>query len=242
MATKQPDAPALPITRTEAKRRGATRYFTGKPCSKGHCAPRWAASYECCVCAYERVHTDHRKSYMAAYQRERRKDPAVAEAERAKSALRYKKVYAPIYSADPEHRKRILALNREYYRRLTVNNPEKVAAKRKRDYELASESLQFRLRSRLRARFHRLLAGKVKAGRSMDIVGCSVESLMAHLESLFQAGMTWENFGKWHIDHIRPCASFDLTCHEQQRICFHYTNLQPLWAIENLSKGAKYDV
>jgi hypothetical protein len=53
--------------------------------------------------------------------------------------------------------------------------------------------------------------------------------------------MTRENHGLWHVDHIRPCASFDLTDPEQQAICFHYTNLQPLWAIDNIKKGARYD-
>jgi HNH endonuclease. len=54
--------------------------------------------------------------------------------------------------------------------------------------------------------------------------------------------MSWDNYGRdgWHIDHIRPCASFDLTDPEQQRQCFHYTNLQPLWAADNIRKGAKW--
>ncbi len=62
-----------------------------------------------------------------------------------------------------------------------------------------------------------------------------------HLEKQFKEGMTWENHGLygWHIDHIIPCASFDLTDLEQQKKCFHYTNLQPLWAKENLIKGVK---
>ena len=52
--------------------------------------------------------------------------------------------------------------------------------------------------------------------------------------------MTWENHGEWHIDHIKPCASFNLLNEDEQKKCFHYTNLQPLWASENLSKGCKY--
>ena len=53
-------------------------------------------------------------------------------------------------------------------------------------------------------------------------------------------GMSWENHGDWHVDHIRPCCSYDLTIEEEQKKCFHYTNLQPLWAEENLSKGGAY--
>ena len=66
---------------------------------------------------------------------------------------------------------------------------------------------------------------------------------MAHLEALFQPGMTWDNHAidGWHIDHIRPCTSFDLTDPEQQRQCFHYTNLQPLWAFDNISKSDKWE-
>ena len=65
--------------------------------------------------------------------------------------------------------------------------------------------------------------------------------LKAYLELQFTDGMTWENRGNWHIDHIRPCASFDLTDPEQQKQCFHYTNLQPLWAADNLAKSDSWD-
>lgn len=64
---------------------------------------------------------------------------------------------------------------------------------------------------------------------------------MAHLEAQFAPGMTWENRGEWHVDHIRPLASFDLTDPEQLRTASHYTNLQPLWASDNLAKGARLD-
>jgi len=74
----------------------------------------------------------------------------------------------------------------------------------------------------------------------MELVGCSVEFLIKYLESKFTDGMSWENRGKergkWHIDHIRPCNTFDLTDENEQKRCFHYTNLRPLWAEDNLCR------
>jgi len=71
------------------------------------------------------------------------------------------------------------------------------------------------------------------------MLGCTINELWIHLEKQFKQGMTRQNHGKWHIDHIIPCVSFDLTKPEEQSKCFHYTNLQPLWASENLAKGSK---
>ena len=73
-----------------------------------------------------------------------------------------------------------------------------------------------------------------------EFLGCTIQEARKHLESLFKPGMTWLNHGKWHIDHIKPVSSFDLRKKDQIYQCFNYRNLQPLWAKENLSKGAKY--
>lgn len=62
---------------------------------------------------------------------------------------------------------------------------------------------------------------------------------MTHLEAKFSEGMTWQNYGTWHIDHIRPLASFDLTDPAQVRLACHFTNLQPLWGADNIRKGDK---
>lgn len=83
--------------------------------------------------------------------------------------------------------------------------------------------------------------GVKKNNKTIELVGCSIEYLRKYLEVQFDDKMTWQNYGKWHIDHIIPCASFDLSDIEQQKKCFHYTNLQPLWAIDNIRKGAKLD-
>lgn len=78
-----------------------------------------------------------------------------------------------------------------------------------------------------------------KVLRTETLLGCSIEDFKMHIESLFKPGMSWENRDEWHIDHIIPLASAK-TEEEVIKLC-HYTNLQPLWAHENLSKGAKYD-
>ena len=81
--------------------------------------------------------------------------------------------------------------------------------------------------------------GSRKAEKTEKIIGCTIEFLKEHLEKQFRQGMSWANRHLWHIDHKQPCAAFDLTDPKQQRACFHYTNLQPLWAMENIKKGER---
>lgn len=97
------------------------------------------------------------------------------------------------------------------------------------------------LKARVRSRIGQALRkGFTKFYKSREMLGCTYVELRTHLEGLFQPGMTWENRGQWEIDHIRPCSSFDLLIPEQQKCCFHYTNLQPLWREENRKKGATW--
>lgn len=81
---------------------------------------------------------------------------------------------------------------------------------------------------------------KGKRKDMVKIIGCSREFLRKHLEKQFKPGMTWENHGKWHIDHIIPLAKFDPNNIEDVKISNNYTNLQPLWAKENIKKKNKY--
>jgi len=102
----------------------------------------------------------------------------------------------------------------------------------------------YRLVTCLRARCRDFLTGSSKSAPTLELLGCSLEHLRAHLQSQFEPGMAWDNHGFgpscWHIDHIRPCASFDLSDPAQQRECFGYKNLRPRWHFDNLSKGAKF--
>ena len=98
-----------------------------------------------------------------------------------------------------------------------------------------------RLMMQMRTRLYHAVAGTVKSAKTAVLLGCPWEQLRAHLEKQFLPGMTWQNYGKrgWEVDHIAPCARFDLSDPAQQRACFHYSNLQPLWRLDNQRKGAR---
>jgi len=148
----------------------------------------------------------------------------------------------------------VLKCQKKYYQKnktkIKISN-EKYREKnkdeiRKKQYIRKKERLlfdvNFKIKENLRHRIYSVLYNKYnKSNSTSKLIGCSLKELKDHLESQFKEGMSWDNYGKngWHIDHILPCALFDLTDPEQQRKCFHYTNLQPLWAADNLSKGAK---
>lgn len=119
-------------------------------------------------------------------------------------------------------------------------NPDQVKINR-RKYE---QNPWVKIRQRLRRRIlYALRVARVqKRNSTLELTGCSAQELQKYIASKFQPGMTWDALmrGQIHIDHIRPCSSFDLTNLEQQKKCFHYTNLQPLWAKDNIMKSNKY--
>ena len=97
--------------------------------------------------------------------------------------------------------------------------------------------INFRILCNLRIRIWKVLKGINKSKHTLELLGCSLDFLKQHFESKFIPGMSWSNYGKWHIDHIKPCASFDLSKPSEQKKCFNYINLQPLWALDNLRKN-----
>lgn len=114
----------------------------------------------------------------------------------------------------------------------SINETRRVRLQKRRD-----EDPQYRIMMALHCRLY--MAVKKNKGKTMELLGCSLDHATKHLESKFTTGMAWENYGEWHIDHIKPCASFNLEDPEEQKKCFHWTNLQPLWAIDNIRKGVK---
>ena len=128
------------------------------------------------------------------------------------------------------HREKMLQYQNDY------NKSHKKQRNKIRNSRLHND-INLRILYNLRHRLYQVLKNNYKSNTTMNLVSCSIEQLKQHLESQFKPGMSWENYGQWHIDHIRPCASFDLSKAEEQRKCFHYTNLQPLWAEENIAKS-----
>jgi hypothetical protein len=139
------------------------------------------------------------------------------------------------------NKERQRAYNTQYYKN---NKPTLQEYHRKYRNNKMKTNPYFRFVKHLRIRIHSgIREGRgIKTCKSTELLGCSFMDARKHIESQFTAGMTWDNNTQlgWHIDHIKPISSFDLTKLEEQKKCFHYTNLQPLWWIDNLSKGCKF--
>jgi predicted RNase H-like nuclease (RuvC/YqgF family) len=176
---------------------------------------------------WEHKHKLHRKKYYKYYYKKNKK---ILNIKRHLSYLKNKK--------------RELMLNK-----LWIKNNMKLRRKQKQKYyKEHAKQINFKVLVNLRSRIYSVLKGIYKSKKTIDLLGCSIEKLKQHLESNFKLGMSWDNYGtgwkgkgmqEWHIDHKIPCSSFDLSKPSEQRKCFHYTNLQPLWARENISKKDK---
>jgi len=100
---------------------------------------------------------------------------------------------------------------------------------------------RFRILTRLRNRTREAVStyGGKKCKSTLKYTGCTIEELCKHLESKFINGLSWDNIHLWDIDHVIPCSSFDMAKPEDQLKCFHYSNLQPMWRIDNIRKSNK---
>ena len=139
---------------------------------------------------------------------------------------------------DPVANEMYLASLRKHYR----NNKEKKLKQIKSSNEkMYAKDPSKKILRNLRSRHRQALVGKFKEETTRKLLGASLEEVRSHIEQQWTEGMNWSNYGVhgWHVDHIIPLSSFDLTNLEEQRKAFHYTNLQPLWAIDNLKKGNK---
>lgn len=175
--------------------------------------------------AYQSEYNAKHREALTEYQRKYR------EANREKLRKYWAERKRKKYAEDPAFR--------EHLKEKARVRASTTGRKYHRDYQNMRRRTdpQYKLTENLRRRVRQALNGQNKSSATLKMLGCSPEELRVHLAAKFKPGMTWENYGEWHIDHIVPCASFDMSSKEQQAKCFHYTNLQPLWGAENQSKG-----
>ncbi len=138
------------------------------------------------------------------------------------------KVRRAKYNTDPINQIRV---------KLLEQRPEAKAKRAIYERERYASDTAYKLTKLLRARLCKAIKRKSKKSSAVKLLGCSIDELIIHLESQFTVGMSWTNHGQWHIDHILPVSSFNLEDPTQLTIVCHYTNLQPLWAKDNISKG-----
>jgi hypothetical protein len=166
---------------------------------------------------------------MAAAARERRAKPGVKQKiSESRKIDYYKNKQDPLWI---EQQRKKLA---EY------RKTDSYKAYKHRQYLKSKEKFtdQDRIMNIARKRIYRAMNGLIRADKMDNLIACTASDLKKHIESQFHNGMSWENRGNtgWHVDHILPCKTFDLRIEREQRICFHWLNLQPMWYYENCSK------
>ena len=209
------------ISRKDARAQGLKYYFTGKSCKHGHTDQRFVSNGHCVTCSL-----NHRKAWGDKH----------PERERA-----LRKRWQDKMSSTAEGREYLKAKFDRAYATYKGSDKQKEAQRRNRAAIEADPSRKAMQRIRSLIKNQIAANGGRKAAKTEELLGCTVAEARAHLEAQFLPGMTWDNHGEWHIDHIRPCASFDFSDPQQQKECSHYTNLQPLWAKDNLSKSDKWE-
>jgi hypothetical protein len=175
------------------------------------------------------------QKYKSQYRAENKEK--IAEFHRGDYIKNKEKILARCRKYRKENKEKVIASGKRYR---NENREKRKKYQRKYRKKRRKTDPNYALRCVLRSRLSGALNGERKSASTMALLGCTVEELKAYIEQKFTEEMTWENRGPvWHIDHITPCASFDLSDPEQQRQCFHHSNLQPLNAVENMQKGDK---
>lgn len=211
------------ISRSDAITKGLKRYFTGEACKRGHISERRVINFSCLEC-----HKENQSSLLKLD--DEYKDRQKTASKKWKLSLQgktWQKLYQEKYSLQKPKDK-----DKEKERlRLLMRK------KRKTD-------IQYRIKSAISSQinFHMKKGGKSTSKLLSERCGYTIKELMVHLERQFTDSMTWKNYGKsgWHIDHIVPASSFDLTKISEFKACWSLGNLRPLWAMDNAKKSAKH--
>lgn len=188
------------------------------------------------LAGHSQTPTERKREYNRRYYAARREELRAYQSKYNKKNAERIRAFMADYRAkngDSVRRKR-----REQY--AAYYKPKVLATNRRCVAERIKSDIVFRISTRLRSRLGAALKRCPKKGSAIRDLGCSIEQLKIYLASKFSHGMSWENYGRngWHIDHIKPLSLFDLTDANELRAACHFTNLQPLWALDNIRKGA----
>ena len=185
------------------------------------------------------LHKIHREKQRAYYKKaavERRASAKIyrennAEQIRAERLRWYHKV-----KDTPGHKEAASKRGKKWYRKNRKKIKDKWNQRMKTDVEF---NLRNKTRTRIGNAIRYYVKGLRKSNGTVELLGCSLSFFKQHLEKQFTKGMSWDHFikGNIHLDHIKACWSFDLSQVEEQKRCFNYKNVQPLWAYDNLSKN-----
>ena len=224
------------ISRKDAIAKGMNRYFTGKPCKHGHISERYTQAGNCDSCqsikAKRHQKTEKYKIYVRKYRQSEHGRKIVNEA--AKRFFKTDKGKLIKKRFDSSEKGKILLK--------TYQKSEKGKLTRKRFLENNPHHVvAHNLRTQLRLQLYKVKSTKEES--FSKLLGCDVRFLKKYIEKQFIKKMSWDNYGEWHVDHIVPFAYFmnnyDFTQTKIQKIACHYSNLQPMWAKENISKSDK---
>lgn len=205
----------MKTARQQAKEKGLMFYFTGKPCKRGHVANRRVTNCMCYEC--ELIANTEKAGYKKQWY-EKNKQKILTKA-------------AQSYEDNPERK---IAYARAYQKQ----NLRKIIEGRKQ--RINSDHV-YAIRERVRCLIKECIkrSGSNKSSKTSEILGCSTIEFKKHIERQFTKGMSWENMGEWHLDHIVPISS--AKTEEDIYALNHHTNLRPLWASENLRKSNKVE-
>lgn len=223
----------LPSSVASARLSGDKFYYTGKPCKHGHVSKRMTSTGVCMHCKKIESLSDSNKKRRQEWRANnkdlyRKKKREYYQKNRARELARDRKRYQ-------KNKERKIS----YQKRYTEENRSKVlASKREYHNRMMRECRLYVISKRIRSLIWASL-GQKKSVKTEKIVGCSLEEFKRHIERQFTKGMSWEKMSDIHIDHIVPLSSAKT---ESEVLALnHYTNLRPLWAYENLSKGSKME-
>ncbi len=191
---------------------------------------------------------NNKEKYRLNQKEYRDKNKKTIKKQRAKTYIKNRgKILINCKEYYDKNKENIQKYKKEYW----INNKIKLSKQKKiynkenkrktnlRNKKRRKKDIHFRLLVNLRNRINKVLNGNDKSLSTMMLIGCEIDYLIFHLQEQFTYGMSWDNYGDWHIDHKLPCVSFDLSKPSEQQKCFNYTNLQPLWAKDNIRKGNK---